>query len=796
MKKKNKLLFIATLSTACLLSLASCQGAQGPKGDQGEPGINGTNGTNGTDGINGSSVLTGSGVPASSLGTDGDSYIDTDTFDFYSKKSGAWSKVGNIKGSTGEQGTTGEQGEEGKKGTSLLSGSGVPSSELGNDGDSYIDTTTFDFYSKSNGEWKKYGNFKGADGSKGEEGTKGTDGKQGTSVLTGSGEPASTLGNDGDSYIDTQSFDFYSKADGVWTKVGNIKGEKGDAGEKGDKGNTGWSGSKGDKGDTAWSNTILPSTGTGVGYVTASVGSATKGSDIIFYIIPDDDSYCSSLELWDKNNENTKIESFEVIDGKSAYKTTMVEGGYVVKATFETAVEKTVSFSGTNGTVKVNGNDGSSVNVKQGQKVTVTLEPNDLYDLDTLTVDNQAVTPTKNSDGTYTYVTIMGSSDMTINATFKEYPAKTITDTYGGKISVASTTEGGVKKIKVTADPDNDNIVTSITINGKTYKYDLELDENGTYKNKDADREIIIDYCNTLTVTATYAIVVSTSNYKSVDFKKDNTTYIFSKGEYGVCGTRLNTGDGNGSVVTNDAKNSTFIGEKGANFDNLTIVSHEYTYHKATTKTNSTLTVKNLTAKYNLSIACNDNVVNIENNSVGSFDVFPKYTEAPEINIIKNNIEFNDEVASSNDKLKNTGDNGIFFAPTIDNNGDGANNWSLTVEENTFKSTWKHCINVQGYGDSNYNTTPKSISIKNNNVVSFGTRIEKMYELSQADKDAAFLKMYGDTKYSNEKNPTVNGDIKSLINNVLKNNFSEDAQKGKRFLLDLYDTQIKFDGTN
>ena len=99
--KKNKFLMTLVLSSSCLFALASCQGAQGPKGDQGEPGINGTNGTNGTDGKNGSSVLTGTGVPASTLGTDGDSYIDTETFDFYSKKDGSWSKVGNIKGSTG-----------------------------------------------------------------------------------------------------------------------------------------------------------------------------------------------------------------------------------------------------------------------------------------------------------------------------------------------------------------------------------------------------------------------------------------------------------------------------------------------------------------------------------------------------------------------------------------------------------------------------------------------------------------------------------------------------------------------
>ncbi len=226
MKKRNKFIFLATLSTACLLSLASCQGAQGPKGDQGTPGINGINGTdgkNGTDGQDGKSVLSGKGVPASSLGSDGDSYIDTETFDFYVKASGVWAKEGNIKGASGDKGDAGDSG------------------------------------------------------SKGEDGT---------SVRTGKGEPSESLGNDGDSYIDLSNFDFYVKEDGKWSKEGNIKGEKGEKGDKGENGSNGSSGKPGNDGTpgkTAWSNTILPTTG---GYITVDAGSAFENTTVNFSFIP------------------------------------------------------------------------------------------------------------------------------------------------------------------------------------------------------------------------------------------------------------------------------------------------------------------------------------------------------------------------------------------------------------------------------------------------------------------------------------------------------------------------------
>ena len=232
-------------------------GAQGPKGDQGEPGKDGqdgkdgANGVDGKDGRDGSSLLTGSGIPSDDLGKDGDSYIDTSTFDYYTKENSAWTKVGNIKGEKGQKGEDGKTVTEegaisGEDGASVLTGSGAPSSDLGKDGDSYIDTLTFDYYVKADGSWSKVGNLKGEDGKDGADGVNGkdgqdgkdgangkdgVDGKDGTSLRTGNGVPPSSLGKDGDSYIDLDTFDYYVKDDGLWTKQGNIKGKDGSSGQ-------------------------------------------------------------------------------------------------------------------------------------------------------------------------------------------------------------------------------------------------------------------------------------------------------------------------------------------------------------------------------------------------------------------------------------------------------------------------------------------------------------------------------------------------------------------------------------
>jgi len=69
------------------------KGATGSAGSNGTNGANGTNGTNGTDGTK---LIQGSGVPASGLGEDGDTYIDNANNNMYLKVTGSWTLTGNI----------------------------------------------------------------------------------------------------------------------------------------------------------------------------------------------------------------------------------------------------------------------------------------------------------------------------------------------------------------------------------------------------------------------------------------------------------------------------------------------------------------------------------------------------------------------------------------------------------------------------------------------------------------------------------------------------------------------------
>ena len=72
-------------------------------------------------------------------------------------------------------------------------------------------------------EW--LASIKGEKGDKGDKGDTGASGKDGSSVRTGNGTPDVSLGNNGDSYIDLDTWDYYVKTDGAWIKEGNIKGK-------------------------------------------------------------------------------------------------------------------------------------------------------------------------------------------------------------------------------------------------------------------------------------------------------------------------------------------------------------------------------------------------------------------------------------------------------------------------------------------------------------------------------------------------------------------------------------------
>ena len=104
---------------------------------------------------------------------------------------------------------------------SWLTGEGLPSDELGSNGDLYLDTATGDIYKRHPNTWTKIGNLKGDDG------------KQGTAILTGSGAPSADAGKVGDLYFDTKSGDVYEKTAEGWGKIANLQGPEGPQGPAG-----------------------------------------------------------------------------------------------------------------------------------------------------------------------------------------------------------------------------------------------------------------------------------------------------------------------------------------------------------------------------------------------------------------------------------------------------------------------------------------------------------------------------------------------------------------------------------
>ena len=224
-------------------------------GVDGNDGRDGTNGTNGTDGVagatgaagqdgrDGKDILNGTENPGENQGKDGDTFVNTKTGDVFVKENGIWKPAGNIKG---------PKGDDGKD---ILNGKTDPTSEIGKDGDKYVNTETGDIFVKENGTWKSAGNIKGPKGDKGENGTNGTDGRDGTNgtngtdgvagatgaaghdgrdgkdILNGTENPGENQGKDGDTFVNTKTGEVFVKENGTWKPAGNIKGPKGDDGK-------------------------------------------------------------------------------------------------------------------------------------------------------------------------------------------------------------------------------------------------------------------------------------------------------------------------------------------------------------------------------------------------------------------------------------------------------------------------------------------------------------------------------------------------------------------------------------
>ena len=137
-------------------------------------------GLDGNNGQDGKDILSGTSDPASETGKEGDKYVNTTTGDIFVKKNGQWEREGNLKGpkgdngkdgaagATGAAGQNGQNGQNGRDGKDILSGTSDPTSETGKEGDKYVNTTTGDIFVKKNGQWEREGNLKGPKGDKGD----------------------------------------------------------------------------------------------------------------------------------------------------------------------------------------------------------------------------------------------------------------------------------------------------------------------------------------------------------------------------------------------------------------------------------------------------------------------------------------------------------------------------------------------------------------------------------------------------------------------------------------------------
>ncbi len=197
----------------------------------------------GNDGANGNRWFSGNGAPtlpdvAAKL-TDAkadDYYLDTQSGEIYQKGAdGNWVSTGNIKGVTGDQGAAG---------ATWHFGQGKPTSDVGKDGDFYLDSE-FNLYLKVENAWVPKGSLKGAAGDTGAQGSQGVPGKDGTKWFSGNGAPTEVTGaKAGDYYLDLTTGDIYaySESTGWGSPLGSIKGPQGGAATPGKDGTKWYSG--------------------------------------------------------------------------------------------------------------------------------------------------------------------------------------------------------------------------------------------------------------------------------------------------------------------------------------------------------------------------------------------------------------------------------------------------------------------------------------------------------------------------------------------------------------------------
>lgn len=186
---------------------------------------------------------------------------------------------------------------------------------------------------------------KGNEGNKGETGLKGEKGEIGekgkdviSSFLSGDETPSSSLGNDGDYYLNNKTCEFYFKENGSWSFKSIFKGNKGEIGETGNEGNDGSNGNNGSDGNK-FASTFIEKTLNGS--VIPSKASAKVSEEIIYTIKPDEGYYLSSLYL--NNSRISNNVTYNKETNIYTFKTKMNSKGNAISAYFSNK-ESTVGY--------------------------------------------------------------------------------------------------------------------------------------------------------------------------------------------------------------------------------------------------------------------------------------------------------------------------------------------------------------------------------------------------------------------------------------------------------------------
>jgi hypothetical protein len=181
-------------------------------------------GQEGPAGRDGNQIYAGTEDPDESFGEIGDFYLNTDTYYLFGPKTeDGWGSAINLQGPMGPVGPAGEDG------ATIHAGEGAPDEELGVVGDYYLDLLSGDLYGpKTEDGWGDSISLIGPEGQQGEPG------EDGTRIYSGSQPPDNSIGNPGDFYLNTDTYDLYGpKTASGWGSPINLQGPEGPAGQDG-----------------------------------------------------------------------------------------------------------------------------------------------------------------------------------------------------------------------------------------------------------------------------------------------------------------------------------------------------------------------------------------------------------------------------------------------------------------------------------------------------------------------------------------------------------------------------------